>query len=86
MCEPDKAPIKGHVISATYVRGKKLVMVVVDDVGRDKGKSFWINENDTPRWLDKGMAVQFLLVPIGKPEGSNKKRLRIAVNVHPQEE
>lgn len=83
MCEPNEAPVKGHVVYATYLRGKKIAKVVVDDVGPDKGKSFWVHKNDTPRWIDVSMAVEFLLVPMGEP--GNKQRLRIAVDVHPQE-
>ena len=78
---------KGRVILVVPAReGRpRLVKVVVDDVGQDQGQAFWVDHNNTPEWLSPQMAVEFWLVPIGKPDPrSNRRRPRIATNVVPQ--
>lgn len=85
MSKPQQAPTvyRGHVVSVTFPLGKRVVKVKVDDAGPHYRKAFWVDQNNTPEWLGPGMAVMFWLVPIGTPSGSN--RMRVAINVVPQE-
>ncbi len=87
MSKPQRPPTvyRGHVTLITYPRGKKLVKVMVDDVGPYYRQAFWVDQNNTPDWLGPEMAVTFWLVPIGAPKNGGN-RTRIAIEVKPQED
>lgn len=85
MGEPRHAPTtyRGHVVSVTLKDGKRLAKVMVDDVGPHYKEVFWVDRNNIPEWLGKGMGVTFWLVQVGSSDGGEIKR--IAINVLPQE-